>query len=98
MAELNKYSLYGLNYTNVRTLDELDEFVNNVVHIKEYDQVKDLLEHKWQDIGEYKKIDYPDLKKNVTLKIQDDRIEVRVFKNDKQTFGQYWQIVSNNEE
>ena len=98
MTELNKYSFYGLNYMNAKKMDELDSFVNNIVHIKEYAQVKDFLENKWHGIEGKKRIKYPVLDKTVYVNIADDRIEVRIFKNDKQDFGQYWQLVSSNEE
>ena len=98
MAELNKYSLYGLNYNNAKKMDELDEFVNNIVQIKEFNQVKDFLDNKWHGIKGNTRISYDELSKKVLVSIQDDRIEVRVFKDSKQTFGQYWQLISENEE
>ena len=98
MTELNKYSIYGLNFTNAKKVDELDEFVNNIVQIKDYGQVKELLENKWHLANDIEVIDYPKLNKQVILNITEERIEVRVYKDTNQEFGQYWQIISNAKE
>lgn len=98
MTELNKYSFYGLNFTNAKQVDELDEFVNNIVQIKDYEQVKELLENKWHLANDIEVIDYPKLNKQVILNITEERIEVRVYKDTNQEFGQYWQIISSTKE
>lgn len=98
MTELNKYSIYGLNFTNAKQVDELDEFVNNIVQIKDYEQVKELLENKWHLANDIEVIDYPKLNKQVILNITEERIEVRVYKDTNQEFGQYWQIISSAKE
>ena len=97
MAELNKYGLYSLNFSNAAVLDELSDFVNEITKINDYNDVKEYLSNKWNDVENRHFIDYPELNKKVSLKITDERIEVRVFKNDKQCYGEYWQVVSSND-
>ena len=97
MAELNKYGLYSLNFSNAAVLDELSDFVNEITKINDYNDVKEYLSNKWNDVENRHLIDYPELNKKVSLKITDERIEVRVFKNDKQCYGEYWQVVSKND-
>lgn len=96
MNELNKYEFYSLNYSNAEILDEVSDFVNDITKINDYNDVKEYLSNKWDNIENISVIDYPELNKKVSLKITDERIEVRVFKNNKQCYGEYWQIVPNN--
>lgn len=98
MAELNKYSFYALNYANVEVIDELNDFVNEITKLNSYYDVKEYLANKWENVENRRVINYPKLNKEVCLKITDDRIEVRVFKNKKQCYGEYWQLVSKKEE
>lgn len=98
MVELNKYSFYGLNYSNAKKIDELDEFANTIGCLKEYNDVKDFLERKWQKTEGKRAIPFKELKKTVFLNVTDDRIEVYVIKDKKTLFGQYWQIVSETDE
>ena len=98
MAELNKYSFYTLNSTNAQVMDELNDFVNEITKLESYNDVKEYLENKWKNIDKNNVIKFPELNKEVSLNITDDRIEVRVFKNNKQCYGEYWQLVSQNDE
>ena len=95
MVEISKYSYYSLNSNSVNYLDCVDEFVNSVKQMKEFNQVKEFIKYNFGEFGEKAKFYSTELNKEIYIKITDTRIEILIFKDKKLSYSQYWQLVQN---
>ena len=96
--EFNQFNLYAMNASGENTIpkkDEVDVFIDEIRNIDEYNDIKILLEEKFGTISGEKRIDYADLKKQLYILVDEDKIEVCSLKNNQQYFGMGWKLLDN---
>ena len=93
--EFNQYNLYSMN-AGIQTIDEVDGYVHDLQKLNEYEDVVKYINEKFGDVGEQKLLEYPEMKKQIEIKIKDNAIEFFAAKEYQQFFGRGWR--KNTEE
>lgn len=93
--QFNQYNLYSMNagYSGTIKSDEVDNYIQDIRHIDEYNEIRDYLSEHFGDIDGAKWLEYPDIKKQMYILVENEKIEVCVLKNEKQYFGLGWKKV-----
>ena len=73
--------------------DKVDKYVRELREIQEYDKVKEFLEEHFGKLENEKEVDFPELKKNLYFQTDDEKVEIWVYKNDKQYFSKGWKLI-----
>lgn len=95
MQEFNQFQLYSLNCgVEYKKNDVVDDYIDEVRGLYEYDDVKKFVEENFGDISGVKLIDYPDLSKKISIVKDEEKIEICAVKNGRQYFGQGWKLIS----
>ena len=92
MAELNKYSMYNLGFSgsNISQKDKVEKWVDELIPMNVYGDVKNFIQSNFGEISGDKWFDYPELKKQVYVVNEPNKIEICMLKNGKQFYGKGW--------
>lgn len=94
MTELNQFMLYSRNTGVSHEDDEIDNYVNDLRKIDEYDEVLKFIQEHFGEVESGKIYDYPELNKQICINLKEDAIEFCAAKNRKQFFGKGWKIIN----
>ena len=86
---LNQYNLYSMN-VGVTSVDEVDDCVQTLQRMTNYNDVVQYLNNKFGDIGESKLLEYKDLDKQIEIKFKPDAVEFFAAKKWTQYYGKGW--------
>ena len=91
MAELNIYSLYNFqsNYSELFKQDEVDIILDKFKKLEELDDVRATVEETFHISEGVNWFEYPN-NKEVSVVIDEDKIEICALKNHKQIYGKGW--------
>ena len=95
--QFNKYNRYSLNYdiNSMSKIDEVDSCIQDVRNMNIYEDIRSYLTERFGEFSGDKWVDFPDLHKELFLRIEDDKIEVCALKNNNQYFGQGWKLITD---
>ena len=95
--QFNQFNLYSMNAGGKFEMpkdDAVDTCINEVRGMNVYDEIKSYLTERFGDFSGEKWVEYPELHKQMYLKIEGDIIEVCALKNEQQYFGQGWKLIN----
>ena len=98
MATLNQYNLYSMNVGNtdfVRS-DKVDKYLNELRRINDFEEVSDFVVENFGKIENVALLDFPELGKQMSIVVNEDKIEICAAKNSKQYYGKGWKLISQN--
>ena len=92
MAEFNKFNMYSLGAQGATQLtkDKVDQWVDKIIDMDMYKEVKDFIHDNFGDIDGIQWFEYPELKKKVFVRNEPNKVEICMLKNDKQYYGKGW--------
>ena len=95
--QFNQYSLYSLNFQNniSNHMDEVDVCIQEVRDMTLYEDIKSYLTEHFGNFSGEKWVEYPELHKDLFLRLDKDKIEVCALKNDNQYFGRGWKLIDD---
>ena len=98
MTAFNSYTMYSANVQAkpINTEDKVDKYIDELRTMSEYDDVKSFVETNFGDVNGEKLYDYPELKKQIYILVDDDKIEFCAAKNKQQYFGKGWKLISES--
>ena len=96
--EYNKYNLYSMNFesSNLSQKDEVDACIQDISDMNVYEDLRAYLVEHFGDFNGEKWVDYPKLHKHVFLRLEEDKIEICVLKNEQQYFGKGWKLIKDD--
>ena len=99
MAEINKYGMYNMSFSNsgMGEKDKIDKWVEELTKTDSLDAVRSFVSSNFGNIEGENWFDYPDLNKKVYVLVDEEKVEVCALKNDKQYFGKGWKLIKEDE-
>ncbi len=87
--QFNKYSLYSMN-VGISSVDEVDECIQTLQRMTQYDDVVKFITNRFGDVGERKLFEYKDIDKQIEIKFKPDAVEFHAARKWKQYYGKGW--------
>ena len=94
--QFDQYHLYGLCMGSnvVQQIDKVDSYIQEVRDMTFYEDLKSSLVSHFGEFSGIKWVEYPELKKDLYLLLEEDKIEICALKNDIQYFGRGWKLIA----
>ena len=92
MASINQFSLYSMN-GNLNTEqkeDQVDVYIRELTQINDYNEVMNYVQEKFGDISGNKMFEYPEIKKQINVFTEKNRVEICAAKEYQQYWGKGW--------
>ena len=92
MAIINQFSLYsmGSDFNNIPKDDKVDGLIKELINIDEYEDVCNFVKERFGDIQGNKMFEYPDVKKQINVFVERNRVEICAAKEYKQFWSKGW--------
>jgi len=74
----------------VSSVDEVDECIQTLQRMNQYDDVVNFITNKFGNIDERKLLDFKELNKQIEIKFKPDAVEFFAAKEWKQYYGKGW--------